>query len=94
MDIPTIIHDNETFVDLWCLYEHGKNINKSFFSFSNPKKRSDWVKRKIPKKYILRVLNGQVSQQRNAAFYIKESYANTHMYSNYKLQSIKRILMR
>ena len=80
MDIPTIIHDNETFVDLWCLYEHGKNINKSFFSFSNPKKRSDWVKRKIPKNNILRVLNGQVSQQRNAAFYIKESYANAHMY--------------
>jgi len=80
MDIPTIIHDNETFVDLWCLYEHGKNINKSFFSFSNPKKRSEWVKRKIPKNNILRVLNGQVSQQRNAAFYIKESYANTHMY--------------
>ena len=80
MATPTCVHNGTTYLDLWHLYEHDKTIDKSFFKFSDRKKRTDWAKRTIPPSEILRVLNGEQSAQRNAAYYVTESFAMKHMY--------------
>ena len=80
MATPTCVHNGTTYLDLWHLYEHDKTIDKSFFKFTDRKKRTDWAKRTIPPREILRVLNGEPSAQRNAAYYVTETFAMKHMY--------------